>query len=118
MEGECRNNQTKENADDTIANIVEVGIRRVSLKKPVKEGEGNLQTGVSDSFGSGGNPSGERRDACNEDDQRGDRLHVRDEVDNGEEREQSANDAADSSKNDLAKRSAGTLDCDDGAGDE
>src|SRR5260370_41430029 len=106
MEGECRNDQTKENADDTIANIVEVGIRRVSLKKPVKEGKGNLQTGGSDSFGSGGNPSGERRDAGDEDDQRGDRLHVRDEAGKGEEREQSATDAADSSKNAFAQCSS------------
>ena len=118
MEDECRNHQTKENADDTIANIMEVGIRRVSLKEAVIEGKGNLQTGVSDSFGSGGNPSGERRDACDEDDQRGDRLHVRDEVDNGEEREQSANDAADGSKNALAERSTSAFERDEGTGDE
>src|SRR6266567_3292891 len=118
MEDECGHDQTKENADDTIANIVEVDVRRVSLKKPVKEGKGNLQTGVSDLFGSGGNPSGERRDACDEDDQRGDRLHVRDEVDNGEEREQSANDAADSSKNAFAKRRTSAFARDEGTGDE
>src|SRR6266496_5343440 len=118
MEDECRNNQTKENADDTIANIVEVGVRRVSLKKAVKEGKGNLQTGVSDSVVSGGNPSGERRDACDEDDQRGDRLHVRDEVDNGEEREQSANDAADGSKNAFAQCSTSAFERDEGTGDE
>src|SRR6266571_441466 len=118
MEDECRNDQTKENADDTIANIVEVGVRRVSLKKPVKEGKGNLQTGVSDSFGSGGNPAGERRDACDENNQRGDRLHVRDEVDKGEEREQSANDAADSSKNAFAKGSSSAFERDEVTCDE
>src|SRR6266542_4588431 len=118
MEDECRNNQTKENADDTIANIVEVGVRRVSLKEAVIEGKGNLQTGVSDSVGSGGHPSGERRDACDEDDQRGDRLHVRDEVDKGEEREQSADDAADGSKNAFAQCSTSAFERDEGTGDE
>src|SRR5258708_31014962 len=118
MEDECGHYQTNENADDTIANIVEVGVRRVSLKKTVKEGKGNLQTGVSDSFGSGGNQSAERRDACDEDDQRGDRLHVRDEVDNGEESEQSANDAADGSKNALAERSTSAFERDEDTGDE
>src|SRR6266478_9556755 len=118
MEDECRNNQTKENADDTIANIVEVGVRRVSLKQPVKEGKGNLQTAVSDSFGSGGDPSGEHRDARDEDDQRGDRLHVRDEVDKGEEREQSANDAADGSKNAFAQCSTSAFERDEDTGDE
>src|SRR6266705_6807766 len=118
MEDECGHYQTKENADDTIANIVEVGVRRVSLEEAVKEGKGNLQTGVSDSVGSGGNPSGERRNACDADDQRGDRLHVRDEVDNGEEREQSANDAANSSKNAFAKCSSSAFERDEGTGDE
>ena len=118
MEDECRNNQTKENADDTIANIVEVGVRRVSLKKPVKEGKGNLQTGVSDSFGSGGDPSSERRDARNQDDKRGDRLHVRDEEDDRAKREQSANDAADGSKNALAERSTSAFERDEDTGDE
>src|SRR5207247_61587 len=118
MEDECGHYQTKENADDTIANIVEVSVRRVSLKKPVKEGKGNLQTGVSDSVGAGGDPSSERRNACDEDDQRGNRLHVRDEVDNGEEREQSANDAADGSKNALAERSTSAFERDEGAGDK
>src|SRR5882757_6234807 len=117
MEDECGHYQTKENADDTIANIVEVGVRRVSLKKPVKEGKGNLQTAVSDSFGSGGNPSGERRDAGDEDDQRSNRLHVRDEVDNGEEREQSAYDAADRSKHAFAKRSSSAFERDEGTSD-
>src|SRR6185295_4177009 len=94
------------------------GVRRVSLKEAVIEGKGNLQSGVSDSFGSGGNPSGERRDTCDEDDQRGDRLHVRDEVDNGEEREQSANDAADGSKNAFAERSSTAFERDEDTGDE
>src|SRR5437773_12456815 len=105
MEDECGHYQTKENADDTIANIVEVSVRRVSLKKPVKDGKGNLQTGVSDAVGAGGDPSGERRAACGDADQRGDRLHVRDEVDNGAQGEQSASDAADGWKDGLAERS-------------
>src|SRR6266487_6860087 len=95
-----------------------VGVRRVSLKEAVIEGKGNLQTGVSDSFGSGGNASGERRDACDEDDQRDDRLHVRDEVDKGEEREQSASDAADGSKNAFAQCSTSAFERDEDTGDE
>src|SRR5437762_14068518 len=96
MEDEGRNNQTKENADDTIANIVEVGVRCVSLKEAVIEGRGNLQTGVSDSFGSGGQPSSERRNAWEEEDQRGNGLNVRDEVENGDGRERSASAGDDS----------------------
>src|SRR5258706_10240128 len=118
MEDECGHYQTKENAGDTIANIVEVGVRRVSLKEAVIEGKGNLQTGVSDSFASRGDPSSERRDARNQDDKRGDRLHMRDEEDDRAKREQSANDAADGSKNALAERSTSAFERDEGAGDK
>ena len=58
-----------------------------SGKQAVKEGKGHLQTGIRDSFASSGDPSGNRRDARDQDGKRSNRLHVRDEEDNGKERE-------------------------------
>src|SRR5258708_4676446 len=118
MEDECRNNQTKENADDPVANIVEVGVRRVSLKEAVIEGKGNLQTGVSDLFGSRGDPDSERRDERNQEEKRGERRHMREEEEGRAKGELSANDAADGSKKGCAKCRPSAFEHDESAGDE
>src|ERR1043166_1321999 len=106
MEDECRNRQTEENTNNTIPKMGEISVRRVAVKtwkEAVIEGEGYLQTRVCDSFGSCRDPSGDRRDARDYDDQRGDGFHVRDEEDNGDECEQRANDAAHDSKSAFAQ---------------
>src|SRR2546430_1274575 len=95
LEDESRDDQTKKNSNDAVANVIEIGIGRVSLKDAVKECEGELQPGITDSFAAGRDPTGDGGGTSHEHHERCDRFHVWHEEYDGEKREGSANHATD-----------------------
>ncbi len=48
MEDECGDNQTKKDSNNTVADVIEICIRRVTLKDAVEESECDLQAGITD----------------------------------------------------------------------
>lgn len=118
MENQCRHDNAEENADDTIADIVEICIWRVTLETLTKKGEGYLQAGVSNSFGSGSNPASNQSDTRNQDYKRGDRFHVGDKEHDREKRECSADQTPRDSENALAHRGSGAFQRNENASDE
>ena len=57
MEDECGDNQTKKDPNNTVADIIEICIRRVTLKDAVEKSEGDLQAGITDPVASGRDPA-------------------------------------------------------------
>src|SRR5206468_2840246 len=49
---EAGDDQTKKDSDDAIANVIEIGIGRVTLKDAVEESECDLQPSITDPLGS------------------------------------------------------------------
>jgi len=52
MEDECDDGETEENSNDTISDVIEIGVGRVTLKDTVKERECDLQPSITDPFAS------------------------------------------------------------------
>src|SRR5438034_10636114 len=97
MEDEYGDEETEENSNDTIADVIEIGIGRVTLKDAVEESECDLQPSITDPFASRRDPARDGRGTSDEDDERCDRFHVRHEEYDGEKRERTADHATDDS---------------------
>ena len=89
--------ETKENSNDAIADVVEISVGRVSLKDAVEESECELQPSITDPLASSRDPARDGSGTSDEDDERCDRFHVRHEKYNGKKRERSADHATDDS---------------------
>src|ERR1700720_1970414 len=76
-ENQSSNDQTKKNSDDAIANVIEIGIGRISLENAVEKSEGDLKPGITDPFASRRDPPREGSGTGNNDNERCDRFHVR-----------------------------------------
>src|SRR5205823_7288871 len=98
LKDEAGDDQTKKDSDDAIADVIEIGIGRVSLKDAVEESECDLQPSITDPFASGANPARDGRGTSDEDNERRDRFHVRHEEYDREKRERSANQTTDESQ--------------------
>ena len=77
VKNECGDDEIEKDSNDTIANVIEIGIGRVALKDALKECEGDLQTGITNPFASGRDPAPDGSGTSNQDDERCDRFHVR-----------------------------------------
>src|SRR3954468_18278523 len=95
MEDEPGNDQTEKNSNDAVADVIEIGVGRVSLKDAVEECECELQPGITDSFAAGRDPTGDGSGTSYEHHERRDCFHVRHEKDDGEKRERAAYHATD-----------------------
>src|SRR6266446_7972648 len=96
-EDESGGDKTEKNSDDAIADVIEIGIRRVTLKDAIEESECDLQPSITDPFASRRDPARDGRGTSDEDDKRCDRFHVRHKEYDGEKRERSADHATDDS---------------------
>src|SRR5438045_5839127 len=90
--------ETKKKSNDAIADVVEIGVRRVALKDAVEESECELQPGITYPLASRGNPAGDGSGASHQDDERRDRFHMRHQEYDGEKSERSADHATDDSQ--------------------
>src|SRR5438105_15741373 len=97
FEDDSGDDETEEDSDDAIADVIEIGIGRVTLKDAVEESECDLQTGITDPFASRRDPARDGSGTSDEDDERRNRFHMRHEKDDGKKRECSTDDAADDS---------------------
>src|SRR6266853_3299426 len=97
IEDESGDDQTKKDSDDAIADVIEIGIGRVSLKDTVEESKCDLQPSITDPFASRRDPARDGRGTSDEDDDRCDRFHVRHKEYDGEKRERTADHATDDS---------------------
>src|SRR4051812_35498359 len=104
MEDEPGNDQTKKNSNDAVANVIEIGVGRVSLKDAVEECEGELQPGITDSFAAGRDPTGDGSGTSYEDHERRDRFHVRHEEHDGEKSERAADKTTDEPQSPFVER--------------
>jgi len=94
----CRgNHEADQNANEAVADFVKIGIGCVALEHAEEKSECDLETGVTNAFAAGCHPRGDCADCGNEDDQRRDRLHARNQKHDGEERERAADHATDDS---------------------
>ena len=112
MENQRGNQETEENADHAIANVVEICIGRKSLEDTVEKSEGDLKPGVTDPFASRCYPPGNRGRTGNDDHERGDCFHVWHQEHDRDERECSANQATGGSQRSLVKRRFGAVERD------
>src|SRR2546429_767800 len=97
MEDKPGDDQTKKNSNDTIADVIEIGVGRVSLKDAVEESECDLQPSITDPFASRPDPAGDGSGTSDEDDERSDCLHLRHQEYDREKRECSADHTTDDS---------------------
>ena len=118
MEDESGDDETKKNSNDTIADIIEIGVGRISLKDAVEECECDLQSGITDPFASGRDPAGDGSRTGNEHNERGDRFHVRHQEYDGKKRERAADKATDESQSPFVQRCLSALQRDESAGNE
>src|SRR3954471_2355766 len=109
MEDEPGNDQTKKNSNDAVANVIEIGVGRVSLKDAVEECECELQPGITDSFTAGRDPTGDGSGTSYQHHERRDRFHVRHQEYDGEKRERSANHAPHESESSFVERRLSAL---------
>src|SRR5437660_2254395 len=116
LKDEAGDDQTKKDSDDTIADVIEIGIGRVTLKDAVEESECDLQPSITDPFASRRDPARDGRGTSDEDDKRCDRFHVRHKEYDGEKRERSADHATDDSQSAFIERCLSTLERDECAG--
>jgi hypothetical protein len=98
IEDECGDEESEKDSNDTIADVIEIGIGRVTLKDAVEQSECDLQAGITDPVASGRDPARDGSETGNKDDERCDRFHVRHEEHDGEKRENSADHATDDSQ--------------------
>src|SRR5712691_8550501 len=103
LKDQSGDDETKENSNDAIADVIEIGIGRVTLKDAVEESECELQPSITDSLASGRNPARDHRSASDEHNERRDRFHVRHEEYDGEKSERSADHATDDSQSAFVK---------------
>ena len=61
IEDESSDEEAQQNFNNTIADVSEIGIRRVTLKDAVEESECDLQAGITDPVASGRDPAREER---------------------------------------------------------
>jgi hypothetical protein len=59
LEDESGNDQTKKDSNNTVADVIEICIRRIPLKDAVEKSEGNLQPSITDPFASRRDPAGD-----------------------------------------------------------
>src|SRR6266853_3419813 len=118
IEDEAGDDQTKKDSDDAIADVIEIGIGRVSLKDAVEESECDLQPSITDPFASRRDPARDGRGTSNKYDERCDRFHVWHEEYDGEKRERSADHATDDSQRSFIQRCLSALEREEGAGNE
>jgi len=85
IEDECGDEESEKDSSDTIADVIEIDIGRVTLKDAV-ESECDLQASITDPLASGRDPTRDRSDTGNKDDERCNRFHVRHEEHDGEAR--------------------------------
>src|SRR5437899_5973900 len=97
LEDKSGNDETEEDSDHAVADVIEICVGRVSLKDAVEESECDLQPSVTDPFASGRDPASDGSGTSDEDDERCDRFHVWHEEYDGEKRERSADHATDGS---------------------
>ena len=116
MEDQPSDDEAKENSNDAIADVIEIGIGRVSLKDAVEECECDLQPSITDPFASGRDPARDGRGTGDEDDERCDRFHVRHQEYDGEKRERSADHATDDSQSSFVERCLSAFQRDERAG--
>src|SRR6266481_3239942 len=117
-EHESGDDKTEKNSDDAIADVIEIGIRRVTLKDAIEESECDLQPSITDPFASRPDPARDGRGTSDENDKRCDRFHVRHEKDDGKKRKRSADYAPDDSQSAFVKRRLSALERDECAGNE
>src|SRR5207237_4890600 len=110
--------ETKKNSNGAIADVVEIGVRRVALKDAVEKSERELQPGITYPLASRGNPASDGSGTSNKDDERCDRFHVPHEEHDGEKSERSADHATDDSQSTLVERCLSALKPDEGAGNQ
>src|SRR5262249_39400013 len=70
------NGEADQNANDAVADFIKIGVGCVALEHAEEKSERDLETGVTDAFASGRDPTGNCADCGNEHDQRSDRFHV------------------------------------------
>jgi len=90
LKDESGDEESKKDSNDTIADVIEMGIGRVTLKDAVEECECDLQAGITDPVASGRDPARDGSDTGNKDDERCDRFHVRHGEHDGAKRNYSA----------------------------
>jgi len=118
MEDESGDDQTEENSDDAIADVVEIGVGRVSLKDAVKECEGDLQVRIADPFASGGHPASNARSKGDYYYKRRDRFYVRHQKHDRKKRERTADHATEDSQRSFVERRLSAFERDERASDE
>src|SRR5438132_11327289 len=91
FEDKSGNDETEEDSDHAIADVIEICVGRVPLKDAVEESECDLQPSVTDPFASGRDPASDGSGTSDEDDEGRDRFHARHPKHNGQESERSAN---------------------------
>jgi hypothetical protein len=84
FEDKSGDDQTKKDSNHAIADIIEIRVGRVSLKDAVEESECHLEPGITDPLASRRDPTRDGSRTSNQDDERGDRFHVRHEEHDGE----------------------------------
>ncbi len=57
MEDECGDEESEKDSNNAIADVIEIGIGRVTLKDAVEESECDLQAGITDPVASGRDPA-------------------------------------------------------------
>src|SRR6266853_3863811 len=108
-EDESGYDQPKKDSDDAIADVIEIGIGRVSLKDAVEESECDLQPSITDPFASSRDPARDGSGTSNKYDERCDRFHVWHEEYDGEKRERSADQTTDDSQRSFIQRCLSAL---------
>src|SRR6266581_6065761 len=116
IEDEAGDDQTKKDSDDAIADVIEIGIGRVSLKDAVEESECDLQPSITDPFASRRDPARDGSRTSDEDDERRDRFHMWHEEYDGEKRERSTDQTTDDSQSPFVQRCLSALERDERAG--
>src|SRR5206468_7515758 len=117
-EHESSDDKTEKNSDDAIADVIEIGIRRVTLKDAIEESECDLQPSITNPFASRRDPARDGRGTSDEDDKRCDRFHVRHKEYDGEKRERTADHATDDSQRSFIERCLSAFERDECAGNE
>jgi len=57
VEDECGDEESEKDSNNAIADVIEIGIGRVTLKDAVEESECDLQAGITDPVASGRDPA-------------------------------------------------------------
>jgi len=118
MEDESGDDQTKKDSNNSVADVIEISVGRVTLKDAVEESECELQPSITDSWASGRDPACDGRGTSDEHNERRDRFHVWHEEYDGKERERSADDATDESQSPFVESCLSALQRNERAGDE